>query len=505
MIHKYVLLGMTGLSACMLVSVDLHAVSGEKYPERDEIIAQRGDSEEEKEEEERERARRAVNTKVRKIERGERRETRRMERGEGRSIQRSPSLSTPPRPAPRPVQQAAPRVEQRARPVQEAAPTRIRTERRVSPVQQDVRRKIRTNQRIREIQEPSRIQIQTDPRTRDVQEPSRIQIQTDQGTQDVRDDIRTRIRRDQRTREIQQPSRVRRIQTDDRTRDVQDGVRRIHTGQPSRFDREASTTRVRTHRRPIRPSTRTESDSLRIQTSTNVENFLEEQKALESRRTLGTRDSRVRRWDGGGKRYERRKHYADRVRRRAHRHHVYDRFHDSYWWHRSPWIALVGWTGWGYASPYYYDYWDDGRWGYAVYTDYRYEGLPYQEQQQIIASSVEKVAVVDTEWLPLGVFALTTEEDREASPNRYVQLSIDQTGNLTGYLYDSTIDQFYELEGVVDRETQRAAWQLVGSESSPIIETGLYNLTQDIAPVRVYYADGRTENLLLVALEDDES
>jgi hypothetical protein len=54
---------------------------------------------------------------------------------------------------------------------------------------------------------------------------------------------------------------------------------------------------------------------------------------------------------------------------------------------------------------------------------------------------------------------------------------------------------------MVDRETQRAAWTEVG-QTRPIMETGIGNLTQDTTPTLVHFADGTTQQWLLVRLEE---
>jgi hypothetical protein len=56
------------------------------------------------------------------------------------------------------------------------------------------------------------------------------------------------------------------------------------------------------------------------------------------------------------------------------------------------------------------------------------------------------------------------------------------------------------MEGMVDKQSQRAAWTEVG-KTRPIMETGIGNLTQDTAPVLVHYADGTTQQWLLVRLD----
>jgi hypothetical protein len=57
---------------------------------------------------------------------------------------------------------------------------------------------------------------------------------------------------------------------------------------------------------------------------------------------------------------------------------------------------------------------------------------------------------------------------------------------------------------MVDKQTQRAAWTAVG-KSRPLMETGIGNLTEDTTPALVHFADGSTQQWLLVRLEKPEA
>lgn len=197
---------------------------------------------------------------------------------------------------------------------------------------------------------------------------------------------------------------------------------------------------------------------------------------------------------------------GDRIRESRHDR-LHDHFDDDHWWRRAGWAAAIGWAGWNWGTPYYYGYTDDGGWGYYDDTGYSDDvsAPSYSEQSEAISSASDADEVADEDWLPLGMFALTSPDDSSAPPNGYIQLSLSKDGQLSGYYYNSTADKSYEVEGRVDQETQIAAWQMAESENSPIVETGIFNLTQEEAPARVHFADGRTQNMLLVALEDDGS
>jgi hypothetical protein len=108
----------------------------------------------------------------------------------------------------------------------------------------------------------------------------------------------------------------------------------------------------------------------------------------------------------------------------------------------------------------------------------------------------------EAEWMALGTFILTTDEKDVDSP-RTVQLAVSRTGIVSGTLYNAETDQAQALQGQVDKETQRVAMR-VGESDSLVVETGLYNLTQEEAPLLVHFGTERTENWLLVRLEGEE-
>jgi hypothetical protein len=102
------------------------------------------------------------------------------------------------------------------------------------------------------------------------------------------------------------------------------------------------------------------------------------------------------------------------------------------------------------------------------------------------------------EWLPLGTFAVSEgEEDKD--PSRVLQLAVDQAGNVSGTLVNQKTGRTYPVQGRVDKETQRVAFT-IGDNKEVVLETGLYNLTQQQTPV-LAHGEGREETYLLLRLE----
>ncbi len=170
---------------------------------------------------------------------------------------------------------------------------------------------------------------------------------------------------------------------------------------------------------------------------------------------------------------------------------------------------MTGWLAGGYAlpaEPVYYDY---GGNLYYEGDSVVYEGEviasaeEYAEQAQEIASNVPEVEPDKVEWMPLGVFALTPK-DGEAlveDATLFMQLAISKEGIIAGTFQNTATGKTVEVEGTIDKESQRVAWGEVG-KSWPIMETGIYNLTQDEAPALLHFEGGQTQQWLMVRIEE---
>jgi hypothetical protein len=170
------------------------------------------------------------------------------------------------------------------------------------------------------------------------------------------------------------------------------------------------------------------------------------------------------------------------------------------------WGDLAGWGGYG-AAPVAYNYGtticyqDDG-----VYVQGERVGTAeeYAQQAATLAGqgSTEAKVPGDDQWRPLGVFAVARAE--ETNPSTFISLAIDKDGLLRGTYYDAVSDATQNLAGKVDKKTQRAAWTFAG-KTTPVYEAGLSNLTQDQTTILVHRDGGKTEQLLLVRVKDDQS
>jgi hypothetical protein len=180
------------------------------------------------------------------------------------------------------------------------------------------------------------------------------------------------------------------------------------------------------------------------------------------------------------------------------------RINRPYRW--ATWAGIAGWCGgYGWTDPVGYSYgenvyYDEGQ---VYYGDQPVATAEeYAQQAEDIATSAPEVAPDQQEWMPLGVFALTPDGQKSGpDPTLFLQLAISKQGIISGLLNNSATGTTQEIEGMADKSCQRAAWTVKG-KTRPIMETGISNLTQDTAPALVHFADGQTQQWLLVRLEE---
>ncbi len=183
------------------------------------------------------------------------------------------------------------------------------------------------------------------------------------------------------------------------------------------------------------------------------------------------------------------------------------------WWPGKWAVWGTAWAvaTWPYASAYcgcsgepvYYDYgsnvaYEDG----TVYVDDQPVASAeeyYEQAGQIADAGVEPA---NEEWMPLGVFAVIAEEG-QTQTDKIVQLAINRDGVIRGNFQDVMTDQVTPVVGSVDKTTQRVSMKLEGNDSV-VVETGLYNLTNDEVPVLVHFGADRQEGRVLIRLQQPE-
>jgi len=183
----------------------------------------------------------------------------------------------------------------------------------------------------------------------------------------------------------------------------------------------------------------------------------------------------------------------------------------GHWWRWATAGAVTGWLAHHWASPIYYSYGSGGTVYYennVVYLNGEEYGPAeaYYEETYELAASVPEMTeeqAVEAEWMPLGVFALTKEGVNASS--MYLQLALSKDGIIAGTFYNESTGVTHPIEGMVDEKTQRAVWRAAdGTNANVVMETGIYNLTQDQAQVLVHYGPEQTQTALLVRLDESE-
>lgn len=174
------------------------------------------------------------------------------------------------------------------------------------------------------------------------------------------------------------------------------------------------------------------------------------------------------------------------------------------WWAWATAGAVTSWCLGNVARPVYYEYGTNLYYeGDTVIYNQQVVGTPeeYAQQAQAIATDIPKVDQAKIEWLPLGVFALTDNDGDVQDSTLYLQLAISKEGVIAGTFQNTATEKSFEVEGTIDRDSQRAAWGPVG-EQWPIMETGIYNLTENEAGALIHFADGQTQQWTMVRMDE---
>ncbi len=102
-----------------------------------------------------------------------------------------------------------------------------------------------------------------------------------------------------------------------------------------------------------------------------------------------------------------------------------------------------------------------------------------------------------SDWMPLGVWALTQEEKGDAT--MFFQISVNKEGIISGGYQNVVTGESKPIAGSVDKQSQRAAWR-IGDNNNTVFETGLFNLTKDVTTVAMHFGKEQTQTWLMVRL-----
>jgi len=172
-------------------------------------------------------------------------------------------------------------------------------------------------------------------------------------------------------------------------------------------------------------------------------------------------------------------------------------------WTAVAWNNAAAWIG---AAPQYYAY----NYGNDItYQDNNvyYGGQSAGSAQQYYQEAVDLAGAGagappdDSQWLTLGVFGLMAEGKK--TPDMIFQLAVNKQGVIRGNYLDQTTQTNLPVTGKVDKKTQRVAWS-VGNGKGIVVETGLYNLTQDDSTALVHFGPDKAEQEVLVRMQQPD-
>jgi hypothetical protein len=177
-----------------------------------------------------------------------------------------------------------------------------------------------------------------------------------------------------------------------------------------------------------------------------------------------------------------------------------------WWWTPCDWTSFCVFLGWGTVAPVYYDCgvnWIDE--GQVEYFDGQPIGSTADCADWAARLGDPPAPPAPTppangqpaDWQPLGVWALTQEEKGDAF--MFLQLSVNKGGVISGAYSNVLTGENEPVAGEIDKSTQKAAFHF-GNNKTTIIETGAYDLTQDVASCFVRFGTAPPQTWLLIRL-----
>jgi hypothetical protein len=125
-----------------------------------------------------------------------------------------------------------------------------------------------------------------------------------------------------------------------------------------------------------------------------------------------------------------------------------------------------------------------------------------QQATQISDAGRAAAPAKDDEWQSLGVFGMVQGDEKTAQ--HIFQLAVNKEGVIRGNYYDAVADTTLPVYGSVDKKSQRAAWS-IGDKKTIVYEAGLQNLTQNETTLLIHYGAERTQQMMLVRLDEPKN
>jgi hypothetical protein len=195
-------------------------------------------------------------------------------------------------------------------------------------------------------------------------------------------------------------------------------------------------------------------------------------------------------------------HFWNRFNRRYNHWYFDNRFS---WSVDTTWPNVVVWLPWRWSRPIYYYYESDGDVYYSETEDFSYL-VPIDSKEQFIAEAVRlantprPLSRDQSNWKSLGMFALSYDNESSDMPKEFISLAISREGAVSGAYFNQVDNEMLEIQGAVDKDSQRVAWKFVGKDW-PIMESGIYNLTKEDSTLLVHTGRNSTETRVIVRLK----
>ncbi len=184
-------------------------------------------------------------------------------------------------------------------------------------------------------------------------------------------------------------------------------------------------------------------------------------------------------------------------------------YHPYHWWSWCSAPRLTTWVSFGWSTPYYWDY-GPGEYincnnGIVYVNGTWYEPAPLFYRRTLLLAQQAPVwtpvQAAQIDWLPLGVFVVS--RDGVPDNNVLVQLAVTNDGVIGGTIFNQLTGVTFPIQGMVDKETQRAAWTYTDDLGAQIVmESSIFNLTQPAATGLIHYSSDNIQVIELVRLED---
>lgn len=175
------------------------------------------------------------------------------------------------------------------------------------------------------------------------------------------------------------------------------------------------------------------------------------------------------------------------------------------WSVEASWPNLVVWLPWKWNRPIYYYYGPNGVIYYSETPDFTYlvpvdSNLKFIAEAVRLANTPQPLSTDQSNWMPLGMYALSTDADSNEMPNEYLSLAVSKGGAISGAYINVRNNEMLEIRGAVDPKSQRVAWKFVDKDW-PIMESGMFNLTKEESTLLVHTSSHRTEPRVIVRVK----